>query len=60
MRRAGPLVDWEGFEWDSGNVDKNWRKHRVTAEDAEAIFFHEPLIVRLDATHSTREQRYLR
>ena len=27
------------FEWDSGNKDKGWKKHRVTNLEAEEVFF---------------------
>ena len=31
--------DIRGFEWDKGNKDKNWVKHRVSNEECEEIFF---------------------
>ena len=27
------------FEWDRGNQEKNWVKHRVSREECEEIFF---------------------
>ena len=33
-------LDYEGFEWDSGNVAKN-DKHGVEPEEAEEMFFKE-------------------
>lgn len=27
------------FQWDAGNQDKNFRKHRVTNEECEEVFF---------------------
>lgn len=47
-----------GFDWDEANAIKNWERHRVTPEEAEDIFFHEPLVVGLDVRHSKREKRY--
>jgi len=47
-----------GFEWDESNAGKNWNLHRVTPEEAEEIFFHEPLLVAGDVHHSRREKRY--
>lgn len=47
-----------GFDWDDANAQKNWELHRVTPEEAEDIFFHEPLVVRNDRQHSKSEQRY--
>lgn len=52
-----PLENCVGFDWDDGNVHKNWERHRVTPEEAEDIFFNEPLVVRSDVrTHA--EKRY--
>ncbi len=48
-----------GFDWDEWNTSKNWEEHRVTPEEAESIFFHDPLLLRSDTGHSTREKRYL-
>jgi uncharacterized DUF497 family protein len=48
----------KGFEWDEGNINKNWEKHKVTHLECEEIFFNEPLIVQQDKTHSTSEERY--
>jgi uncharacterized DUF497 family protein len=47
-----------GFDWDDGNIQKNWERHRVTPEEAEDLFFNEPLVVRSDVGHSQRERRY--
>jgi uncharacterized DUF497 family protein len=47
-----------GFEWDAGNADKNWVAHRVSRAECEEVFLHRPVLVRGDATHSTREARY--
>lgn len=59
------MKDWtdiltfvEGFEWDEGNIKKNWEKHRVSHIECEEIFFNSPIIVRGDASHSTSEDRY--
>ena len=34
----------EGFEWDSGNLTKNPKKHHISNEEAEEIFFREPWV----------------
>jgi len=47
-----------GFQWDTGNYRKNWKKHGVTASECEQIFFNRPLMTREDEKHSEREQRY--
>lgn len=48
-----------GFEWDSGNVEKNWHLHRVAFWEAEEVFLNEPLVLRSDPKHSGSEPRYL-
>jgi uncharacterized DUF497 family protein len=55
---TGPLKDCIGFDWDDGNAQKNWDLHKVTPEEAEDVFFHEPLVVRSDPRHSKGEKRY--
>lgn len=50
--------DCAGFDWDDDNAQKNWQRHRVTPEEAEELFFNEPLVVRTDVRHSGREKRY--
>ena len=52
------LTSCIGFDWDDGNIRKNWERHRVTPGEAEDLFFNEPLVVRRDIGHSQREQRY--
>lgn len=47
------------FQWDKGNVDKNFEKHNVTIQEAEEIFLNEPFIVADDTKHSySSEQRF--
>ena len=46
------------FEWDKGNSDKNLKKHQVTNQEAEEIFFNEPLIIAEDQKHSAQESRF--
>ena len=47
-----------GFDWDGGNLEKNWERHRVAFWEAEEIFFNRPLIVETDTAHSSVEQRF--
>ena len=47
-----------GFEWDEGNITKNWEKHKVSHTECEEIFFNEPLILQKDKKHSEEELRY--
>lgn len=48
----------EGFQWDEGNSDKNWRRHAVIQAEAEQVFLNRPRVVAADPSHSAREARY--
>jgi uncharacterized DUF497 family protein len=56
--RKDALDGCTGFEWDESNAHKNWERHQVSPEEAEDVFFNEPLVVRSDVRHSGREKRY--
>ncbi len=58
MSKKDPLAGCTGFDWNEGNAVKNWERHRVTPEEAEDVFFHDPLVLRSDPSHSKREKRY--
>lgn len=58
MSESDPLAACTGFDWNEANVGKNWDRHRVTPEEAEDIFFHDPFVLRSDPGHSRREKRY--
>lgn len=58
MATVDPLENCTGFDWDEANTVKIWERHRVTAEEAEDIFFHQPFVVRSDVRHSKTEKRY--
>lgn len=47
-----------GFDWNQANAQKNWERHAVTPEEAEEVFFQEPLVVRSDVRHGKAEKRY--
>lgn len=47
-----------GFQWDEGNSEKNWRRHRVTQAEAEQVFFNRPVLVSGDPKHSGSEVRH--
>ena len=46
-----------GFEWDDGNINKNFHKHGLPHAIIEEIFFNEPLLVVEDFGHSNTECR---
>ncbi len=48
----------EGFEWDAGNIDKNFDKHNVSNPECEEVFMNEPLLLFPDPLHSNTEDRY--
>jgi uncharacterized DUF497 family protein len=46
-----------GFQWDDGNADKNWIRHRVSRGEAEEVFLNQPLVLVDDEEHSVTEER---
>ena len=54
-----PLAGCTGFDWDEGNVEKNWERHRVPFWESEELFFNEPLVISADRKHSATERRFL-
>ena len=46
------------FEWDSGNNEKNHRKHGILNEEAESVFFDEKSLLAEDLKHSKFEDRF--
>jgi len=49
--------EFEGFDWDAGNRDKNWLKHGVRCGECEQVFFNRPCIILDDRDHSVGEKR---
>ncbi len=47
-----------GFDWDEGNTDKNWLKHKVSPLECEQKNFNHPLVVQDDINHSKTEKRF--
>ena len=58
MSVKDPLAQCVGFDWDDANAVKNWEKHKVTPEEAEDLFFHDPFVLRSDPADSRHEKRY--
>jgi len=50
--------EWEGCDWDDGNIGKNWPKHRVTDWEIEEVFLNVPIAFGFDSSHSYLEDRY--
>jgi hypothetical protein len=47
-----------GFDWDDGNRQKNWPRHKVAWWECEEVFFNQPLYIFQDQNHSMAEERY--
>ena len=47
------------FDWDEGNINKNWDKHRVSPKECEEVFANEPLFLLQDIKHSKAEERWV-
>jgi uncharacterized protein len=48
------------FQWDMGNEQKNWIKHKVAAEEAEEPFFTDDYMILEDKSHSRSvEQQFI-
>ena len=47
-----------GFQWDEGNLEKNWLAHKVSPAECEQLFFNQPLVVAADLAHSEAEERF--
>jgi uncharacterized DUF497 family protein len=52
------FLECAGFQWDEGNAEKNWLKHKVSRAECEEAFFNEPLLVASDLKHSGAEPRF--
>lgn len=46
------------FEWDKGNLEKNFKKHGVLNEEAESAFFDRGSLLADDLEHSKSEDRF--
>jgi hypothetical protein len=48
----------EGFEWDAGNSEKNWKRHQVTQAECEQVFANLPLLLSVTTKMREEERRY--
>ena len=51
------LADIDSFDWDTGNLNKNWLKHKVERAECEQLFFDQPIYMS-DQDHSQQEPRF--
>src|SRR5205807_5867125 len=56
--KRDPLAECTGFDWDEGNLEKNWEKHGVAFWECEEFFLNRPILVRGDPRHTRAEARY--
>ena len=47
------------FEWDAAKATANIKKHGVSFEDAQSVFYDEFAVQFFDEEHSTSEERFL-
>lgn len=47
------------FDWDTGNLNKSYKKHGITQKEAEEIFVSEDFFVAPDVKHSQNEERLI-
>ena len=50
--------EFEGFDWDDANRNKNWDRHGVQWWECEELFFNQPLYIYADQRHSASEIRF--
>lgn len=53
----GLLKKSRGFNWNKGNINKNWIKHQIKDKENEEVFFNLPLAVSFDEKHSTKTEK---
>ena len=44
------------FECDKGNKDKNYKKHKVSNQEAEEVFINDPKFIISDDKHSSEKE----
>ena len=47
------------FEWDIGNIDKNYQKHGNTQKESEELFLDPNVLFLEDLDHSKKEKRFI-
>lgn len=51
------FADIQGFDWDKGNIDKNWTKHEVLFWECEEVFANRPLLIQADEKHFLDDEK---
>ena len=52
-------MDMINFEWDENKNQSNRRKHGISFEEAETVFYDENALVIDDPEHSGEEERFI-
>lgn len=52
-------MDMIDFEWDENKNTINKRKHHISFEEAQTVFFDDEALVIDDPEHSEREERFI-
>ena len=47
------------FEWDSTKAEINLKKHQVSFDEAQTVFYDEHALMIHDVEHSTAEDRFI-
>ena len=47
------------FQWDEGNSEKNFKKHKITIKETEEVFFDINKKLFKDIIHSENEDRFI-
>ena len=47
----------KSFDWDEGNINKNWDEHRVHHLECEEVFFNEPITTKVEKRGLPQEER---
>lgn len=58
-RKDNTDVFFNGFEWNKEKADENFKKHKITFEEAATAFDDPFFIVFKDPAYSFREQRFI-
>ncbi len=48
-----------GFEWDAWNIDKSYKKHGISPNEAEEVFLDERVKIEKDIKHQEQEERFI-
>lgn len=47
------------FEWDSNKNETNKKKHKISFEEAQTVFYDEDALIIDDPEHSEEEERFI-